>query len=218
MQYRCEGGALWPFSFKVLNARNGRSEELYIYIYIYVLIESIYRWAGIKVVLLRFLEVVRAVAADGLKLKYTWHLAGLTIRRTIRWSASSMLPSMAGPLDRMQDRLDGSLAAPDLPMMVWPICWLLLRARTCVSPTTVTTETHRRIRRKLPLVCDPWFLGCNQGAHVNSLGRPVGNRYPSYRSKSPRKSYFNRCNIWTCAVKSGWEFWMRRVLDYFRIF
>jgi hypothetical protein len=49
------------------------------YIYIYVLIESIYRWAigwaGIKVVLLRFLEVVRAVAADGLKLKYTWHLA-----------------------------------------------------------------------------------------------------------------------------------------------
>jgi hypothetical protein len=41
----------------------------------------------------------------------------------------------------------------------------LLRARAFQN--SQSTETHRRIRRKLTFVCDPWFLGCNQGADVN---------------------------------------------------
>ena len=43
-------------------------------------------------------------------------------------------------------------------------------------------------------------------------GSSVGNRYPSYRSKSSRKSYFYHCNIWTCALYIRL---MRRVLENF---
>ena len=42
-----------------------------------------------------------------------------------------------------------------------------------------STETHRRVRRKLTLVCDSWFVGCNQGAGINCT--PAAFQYPLMR-------------------------------------
>ena len=41
------------------------------------------------------------------------------------------------------------------------------------------SETHRRVRWKLTLVCDSWFLGCNRGVCLNCT--PVAFQHPLMR-------------------------------------
>ena len=63
------------------------------------------------------------------------------------------------------------------------------------------SETHRRVRWKLTLVCDSWFLGCNRGVCLNCT--PVAFQHPLMRLRF--LWFLVKYLLWVGAFLLGWN-------------
>ena len=70
---------------------------------------------------------------------------------------------------------------------------------SCVS--LMQPKTHRRVRRKLTLVYDPWFVGCNQGAGINCT--PIAFLRPLMGLRFLR--FFVKYLLWFGALLLGYN-------------